>query len=303
MGRETLKDSSHATKWTTVLSFLLPSLLGFVVFVLIPLVSVIGLAFTDYSGGMSTSFVGLKNFIMAFNSSDFLNSLWITFKVLIILVPVELLLGFIFAVVLNQRILGRNFYRAVIFLPNVLSLVTVSLIFMLLLNPSQGPVNHFLMSIGISGIPWLTSPVTALLTITLLIIWNSFGYYMVLFLSGLQAISPDIYEAATIDGANRMQQMFRITIPLLSPTTFFCIIMAIINSFKIFEPVYVMTGGQGGGGPAGSTSVMVFEIFKRAFTNYEFGYASGEATILLVIVLAITIIQYKGQHMWVNYDI
>ncbi len=296
------KNFSQSTKWTTVMAFLLPSLLGFTLFVLIPIVAAIGLSFTDYSGGMAVNFIGLRNYIMAFQSSDFFNALLITVKFLVITVPLQLILGFIFAVILNQRLLATKIYRSIIFVPNVLSLVAISLVFMLVLHPSKGPINHFLVSLGLSGVPWLTSPKMALYTIIMVTVWQSFGYYMVLFLGGLQSISEDLYEAATIDGANKFQQLFRVTIPMLSPTTFFCIIMAIINSFKVYEPIFVMTGGQSGGGPAGSTTVLVFEIYKRAFTNYEMGFASAEATILLIIVLIITIIQYRGQNKWVTYD-
>jgi ABC-type sugar transport system permease subunit len=303
MARGKIKNNfSQSTKWTTVMAFLLPSLLGFTLFVLLPIVAAVGFSFTNYSGGMTLNFIGLRNYIMAFQSSDFLNSLLITFKFSIITVPLQLILGFIFAVILNQRLLGTKIYRSVIFVPTVLSLVAISLVFMLILHPNKGPVNHFLVSLGLPGVPWLTSPQMALYTIIMVTVWQSFGYYMVIFLGGLQSISEDLYEAATIDGANKFQQLFRITIPMLSPTTFFCIIMAIINSFKVFESIYVMTGGQGGGGPAGSTTVLVFEIYKRAFTNYEMGYASAEATILLLFILIITIIQYRGQSKWVTYD-
>ncbi len=294
--------TGRATKWYVVLAFLFPSLLGFMVFVFMPILASCGLAFTNYSGGFTYSYIGLDNFIRTFTSPSFYNALWVTVKFILFTVTIQIILGFLFAVFVNQKILGRQIYRSIFFLPVVLSSVTASLIFMLMFHPEKGPVNNFLMSLGLPAVPWLTSPKTALLTIALVTIWQSFGYYMVLFLSGLQTINPELYESADIDGATVIQKLFYITIPMLSPTTFLCIIIAIINAFKSFDQIYIMTGGQNGGGPAGSTSVLVFNIYQDAFTNFKMGYASAEAVILLLIILVVTVIQYRGQTKWVNYE-
>ncbi len=296
-------SDSKSSPWLVVAAFLLPSFIGFFLFVLLPMLATVGLAFTDYSGGFTFQWIGLKNFWQAFGSSDFLHAMINTVEFTVVSVVAQIVLGFCFAILLNKKVIGRNFFRAVIFLPVVLSMVAISLVFMVILHPTKGPVNGFLASLGMAPIPWLTSPKTALLTIILVTIWQSFGYYMILFLSGLQAINLELYEAAEIDGANKLRQLWNITIPMLSPTTFFCVIMAIINSFKVFDPVFVMTGGQLGGGPGGSTTVMVFDIYKNAFSYYKMGYASAEAMILLLIVLAVTIIQYRGQRKWVTYDL
>lgn len=297
-----MKPLDRPNKWFTVLLFLLPSLIGFLIFVFIPTITVIGLAFTNYSGGFNISYVGLDNFIQALTNSTFQKALSNTIWFTLATVFFQLLLGFIFAVILNGKLIGRTFFRAVIFLPVILSNIAVSLIFVLIFHPSKGPLNNFLLSMGLPAVPWLTSPSTALLTIIIVTLWQSFGYYMILFLSGLQSISPELYEAGEIDGANAFQRLIHITVPMLSPTTFLCVIMAIINSFKVFDQIFAMTGGQLGGGPAGSTTVLVFDIYQRAFTNYEMGYASAESLILLLIVLLITIIQYRGQHKWVTYE-
>lgn len=297
-----MKRYHASANWITVSLFLLPSLIGFIMFIFLPIITMLGLSFTDYSGGFNLSFIGLDNFSAMFTNETFHKALVNTVFFTVVTVVLQLLLGFIFAVILSKKILGGVFFRAVIFIPVILSNIAVSLVFMLILHPSKGPLNGFLASLGLPGGAWLTSPKTALLTIALVAVWQSFGYYMVLFLSGLQTINPDLYEAGEIDGANRFQQLIHITIPMLSPTTFFCIIMAIINSFKVFDQVFAMTGGQLGGGPAQSTTVLVFDIYQRAFTHLEMGYASAEATILLMIVLIITIIQYRGQSKWVTYE-
>lgn len=296
------KFSGRATNWWVVAAFLLPSFIGFFIFILIPMMATVILAFTDYSVGFSLGWVGVENFVNIVTSDSFLNTLSNTGKFTLFAVMAQIFLGFVFALLLNKKRFGRNVFRAIIFLPSVLSMVAISVVFMLILNPDKGPVNNFLISLGLDGLPWLTSSKTALFTIIGITVWQSFGYYMVLFLSGLQAISPDLYEAASIDGAGPWRQLLNVTIPMLSPTTFFCVVMAVINSFKVFEPIFVMTGGQFGGGPGGSTTVMVFDIYQNAFSYYKMGYASAEAVILLCMVLIITLIQYRGQQRWVTYE-
>ncbi len=297
-----MKRYNSSDNLITVSLFLLPSLLGFLMFLLVPIISMICLAFTNYSGGANLSFIGLDNFFRIFENSIFRKAMINTGFFTLITVLAELFLGFAFAILLNKKMIGRTFFRSILFLPNILSNIAVALVFTLIFNASNGPANGFLKSIGLPELPWLTSPKTALLTIALVAIWQSFGYYMVLFLSGLQTISPEVYEASEIDGASPWQRLWLITLPLLSPTTFFCVIMAIINSFKVFDQIFAMTGGQLGGGPASSTTVLVFDIYQTAFTHLEMGYASAEALILFVIVLIITIIQYRGQSKWVTYE-
>ncbi len=297
-----MKRYRTSANWVTVLLFLLPSLLGFISFVFLPIVAMLCLAFTNYSGGIDFSFIGFDNFVRIVGNRTFHKAFSNTVIFTLVTVIFQLLLGFISAILLNRKVGGRTFFRAVIFLPVILSNIAVSLVFMLILHPSKGPVNNFLATLGIEGLPWLTSPATALMTIAMVAIWQSFGYYMVLFLSGLQTINPELYEAGEIDGANRWQQLLHITVPMLSPTTFFCVIMAIINSFKVFDQIFAMTGGQLGGGPANSTTVLVFDIYQRAFSTLEMGYASAEATLLMAMVLIVTIIQYRGQNKWVTYE-
>jgi multiple sugar transport system permease protein len=286
-----------------VAAFLLPSFVGFFLFILLPAISTVGYSFTNYSGGKTISFIGLENYVTAFRSSAFWNALWVTAKFVVVTVTLQIVLGFGFAVVLDRPMRGRDFFRGLFFMPTVLSAIAVSLAFMLLFNPSKGPVNMFLESIGLQAQPWLASEDSALGTIIFVILWQSFGYYMVLYLSGLQSINRSLYESADIDGASPAQQLVRITIPMLSPTTFFCVTIAIIRGFQVFDQVFVMTGGQAGGGPAGATTVLVFDIYRNAFVYYKLGYASAEATILLLIVLVVTVLQYRGQTRWVNYDL
>jgi len=291
------------TPWPVVAAFVLPSLLGFLFFVVSPIVMAFGISMTTFSGGPRFRFVGLGNFALAFGNKAFLNSLSVTFVFTFWTVLLQLALGLAFALVLNDRLLGRNFFRSVIFLPNVLSSIAVGLAFMLILDPKRGPLNQFIRSLGFPAPQWLASEKTALGTIILVTVWQSFGYYMVLFLGGLQTISRSLYEAAAIDGAGAFRRFLSVTLPGLSPIMFYSITIAIIRAFQVFDQVYIMTGGQLGGGPAGSTSVLVFDIYKNGFSQFRFGYAAAESVALLAIVLVVTLIQQRGQKRWVNYDV
>ncbi len=286
-----------------VLLFLLPSFAGFILFLIIPMLSSAVLSFTNYSGGFTLKFIGFDNYTRAFTSSTFLNSLKVTVVFVIGAVTLQLFLGLLYALILDEGLWGRRFFRSLFFMPVVLSSIAISLAFMLLLHPSQGPVNAFLKSVNLKPLGWLADIKTALPTILLVFVWQNFGYYMVIFISGLQSISPTLYEAAEIDGCGAWRKFWSITFPMLTPVTFFSLIMAVIKSFQVYEQVYIMTGGPEGGGPAGSTSVLVFEIYRSGFTHFQFGYASAQAFILMLIVLCITIIQYRGQKKWVNYEI
>lgn len=293
----------NQTPWPIVAAFILPSLLGFLLFVLAPIVMAAGISLTNFSGGPRFRFIGLRNYALALSNRDFLNSLSVTVNFTIWTVLLQLLLGLAFALLLNNRLFGRHFFRSVIFLPNVLSSVAVGLAFMLILDPKRGPLNQYLRSIGLDPPLWLGSEKSSLATIIMVTVWQSFGYYMVLFLGGLQTISRSLYEAAAIDGAGAVKRFFAVTLPGLSPIMFYSITIAVIRAFQVFDQVYIMTGGQLGGGPAGSTSVLVFDIYKTGFSQFRFGYAAAESVALLGIVLVVTIIQQRGQKRWVNYDV
>jgi multiple sugar transport system permease protein len=283
--------------------FILPSFIGFFVFLFIPMLSTMILSFSNFKGAFRNLKFSLRNYEILFSSKEFSQILINTIVVVVASAVILNFLGFAFALMLNKKFPGRNLFRGINFLPVILSTIAISLSFMLILNPSRGPVNAFLNSIGIPSIPWLASPKTALSTIITVMIWQNFGYYMIIYLSGLQSVNPDLYEAAEIDGADAFQKMLNVTIPGISPVIFFNIIISVINAFKVFDFVYIMTGGQLGGGPGGSTNVIAFDIYIKAFTQFEWGRACAEAVILFVIVLTITIIQNIEQKRWVSYDI
>ena len=188
-------------------------------------------------------------------------------------------------------------FKTIFFFPQLTSSVAFGIIFVCLFRGS-GPINGVLQAIGVENPPkWLTSTDWSMITITIVSVIKNMGYYMVLFLAGLQTIPVDLYEASSLDGASGWKQFKAVTLPMLSPTTFLCSIMCLINSFKVFDLVNIMTDG----GPGRSSNVLVYRIYQEAFVNYKFGYASTYAVVLFLIVFVITMIQFRGQKKWVNY--
>jgi multiple sugar transport system permease protein len=278
--------------------FILPNFIGFLIFTIIPIFFAISVSFTRWDSMHAPRFIGLRNFSIMIHDSSFLitlaNTLTFTFGSL----PFTVVLALAFAVILNQGLKGKSVFRAIFFFPYIASVVACAITWQLLFHPGAGPVNSILIAMGIKTPPrWLSSTNTAMISVIMVYVWQVAGYYMVMFLAGLQTIPDSLYESADIDGANNFRKLFNITIPMLSPTFFLVIIIFIINSFKVFTLIYVMTDG----GPGRATSVLVFYVYQQAFERSRFGYASAMSLILFVIMLAITIFQYRGQKKWVTY--
>jgi len=280
------------------LLFILPNVLGFMIFIMIPVLVSFGLSFTDWDGFGDPNFVGFTNYVKMFSNTTFKISFWNTLYFTVVSVPVTLALSLVVANALKDGIKGIKIFRTAFFLPYLSATVAVAVVWQLLYHPSLGPINQVLMSIGIENPPkWLSSSDWAMTSIIIMTIWKSVGYYMVIFLAGLQGIPEYLYEASEIDGANKLQQFFKITIPSLSPTIFFTTIIAIINSFKVFDQVYMLTEG----GPGRATNVLAYTVYIEAFTRHRMGYASAMAYILFIMIMIVTLVQFKGQKKWVNY--
>ena len=278
--------------------FLLPNLVGFLIFTLIPIVCSMGLSFMEWDSANPMVFVGFENFKRLWTDDTFKISLWNTVYYSAFTVPLTMGAALGLAIILNQKMKGINIFRTIFFFPHVASLVAIAVVWNLLFHPTLGPVNNILRFLGIANPPgWTSSVDWAMPVIIIVSIWKSMGYYMILYLSGLQAIPRELYEAAKVDGANSFQRFKSITLPMLTPTTFFVSIMLTIACFKVFDLVSVMTNG----GPGRATNVLVFNIYNTAFINYEFGYASAISMILFIIVLAITIVQFRAEKKWVSY--
>lgn len=279
-------------------TFLLPNIIGFLIFICFPVLASFYMSFTEWNGFGAIKFTGLDNYKRLMSDETFGISLVNSLIMTVVFVPVTILLAIIFASILNKGVRGLKLFRTAMFLPHITATIAVAVIWQLLFNPSMGPINGVLRSIGFENPPgWLASTQWALISVIIVSIWHGIGYYMVLFLAGLQGIPKDLYEAAEIDGAGKLSQFINVTLPMLSPIIFFTVIIAIINSFKVFDLIYVLTQG----GPGRSTHVLVYDIYNTAFKNYEYGYASSMAYVLFAIIMIITIIQFRGQKKWVNY--
>ena len=234
------------------------------------------------------TFIGLDNFRDLLTDEIFQRATINTLKYVVAIVPISAILGLLLAVLFNAKFRFQEFFKAVYFSPMVTSTVAAAMVWWWMYNPQFGIFNVLLKLIGLPEQPWLMSSHTALTSIIIFSIWKTLGYNMIIYLAGLQAIPPQFYEAATIDGAGPVAQFFRITIPLLAPTTTFIAIYNSILAFQVFDQVFVLTGG----GPANSTNVVVLDLYRQAFERYNFGYASAEAMVLFLFILGVTLVQY-----------
>lgn len=280
--------------------FLAPSLLLFAVFVLLPVLAAFGISFTRWDLFTPPSFAGLQNYQdLIVRDELFHKVLRNTLVYVIGTVPVQMLLAFLIALLLNRGVRGQTALRVIYFLPVVSSTVAVALIWSWIYNSNFGVLNALLSQLGVQDLPaWLNSSKYALPALIVVAIWQGLGYSMVLFLAGLQGIPREVYEAGAIDGAVGWRKHRYLTLPLLSPTTFFVTIVSLIGSFQVFDLAFVMTQG----GPANATNTIVYYVYQNAFQFYRMGYASAAAMILFAIILLLTLIQYRMQHRWVHYE-
>lgn len=303
--------NSRTSGFRVALPFLLPSLVGFTVFSVLPILASLFISLTNwdglskltlvsnFQGFVSQYFVGLSNYRELFSNAELYQVLMNTLKFVLLYIPLMLVISLCVASVLNSKARGVGFFRVVYYIPVITSWVAGSLIWKWVLNPNYGILNSLLSLVGIEGPKWLQSPQWAMPAIVLASVWKDMGYFGLMLLSGLQGINREYYEAASIDGANKIKSFFRITLPLLTPTIFFVLVIGLINSFQIFPQVMIMTPD---GGPGGSTMVMVERIYKYGFKYYKMGAASALSWILFAIIMVFTYVQMKLQKKWVNYD-
>ena len=288
-------------KWKWIAFFLAPSLIGMLVFIVYPILSSFWLSFHDWNMLSAPKFVGLENFQALLEDKDFWRALRYTLNFIVLYVPIVFVLGLALALFLNQKLRGMIAVRAATFLPVVASWVVVSLIWKWIFNPQYGLINHALSLIGIEGPAWLFEPQTALYAMVITSVWKDVGYMALLYLGGLQGISETYYEAARIDGATRWQQLWSITLPLLSPTMFFVAITLLINYFQIFDQVWLMPMRDSAADR--QVEVIVTEVVKNAFSYSKMGYASAMSWVLFVLIFIITFVQLRLQKQCVYYEI
>lgn len=284
-------------------SFIAPNFIGFAVFTLGPIIFAFVLAFMKWDGNSPMQFVGIGNFLQMFGNERFRASFVNTIVYCVATVPFTLACALGLAVILNQKVKFRNLFRTVSFFPYVASLVAVAAVWNMLFSPQKsGPVNMILYNLGVSAknLPkWAADPHWVMFTIVLFSVWKNMGYYMVIYLAGLQGINAELYEAASLDGANAWQRFRYITWPQLQPTTFFVTIILTINCFKVYDIVYMLAGGSNGIVNK-SAMVLVYHIYEEAFRNWNLGYASAVAMVLFLMVLLVTVVQFRGEKKYSN---
>ncbi|ANU78019.2 sugar ABC transporter permease [Blautia pseudococcoides] len=288
------KLEKSRNRWGIV--FILPQLISLVCLGIIPIVIAFVLSFFDWNGFSSPVFTGLQNFKEVFTDPDTAMAIKNTLLYSAIYVPCSIVLSLGLAMLLNKA-WGKMFYRAVFFLPQIVTSVGIAVVWSWIYQPQFGILNMILKFFGIQGKEWLRDPSTAMGAVIVMSIWWGLGYNIVLFLAGLQNVPRTYVEAAKIDGANERQVFFYITVPLISPTTLLVTITTMINAFQVFDQMFLLTSG----GPAKKTYTMAIHIYQTAFKSYELGKASTAALLLFFVVVAVSVIQFKLSDKWVHY--
>ncbi|MCM3339648.1 MULTISPECIES: carbohydrate ABC transporter permease [unclassified Paenibacillus] len=300
IGKDLPRNKDSGLRLLTVgLLYLSPMLIIMLVFTFYPMLKTLYYSFyTTNAHGIPVLFVGLDNYIQLFQSDSFLTSLRGTFLYVLYTVPLGVAIAFFLAIISSERLRGIQFFRVIFSSTIGVSVAAGSMIFLFLFHPSIGFLNHVLDWIGLAPIHWLTNPKWALISVAATSVWMGIGFNYIILLGGIQGIPEDMYESAKIDGAGYWVRLFRITLPMVSPTLFFVIIVTVIHSFQSFGQIDILTKG----GPAESTNLIVYSIYQNAFIHYKFGIASAQAIILFLIVLIATIIQFKVGEKKVHYQ-
>ena len=295
----TYKAMKRREMWTAY-GFILPTLIGFVIFIVGPMLASFAISLFQWNMLLPPRFIGLANFEHLFNDPRIGNVYLTTFKLALMIVPTNMLLGLGLAVLLDRKMPGllRNFFKVSFFFPFVVSAVAVSIIWTFMFHRDLGPLNYYLGLLGIDRIPWLNSSQYSPYAIMIADVWRNVGFYVLVFLGGMQAISRDFYEAAEVDGAGVWKQFRHITLPLLSPTILFLAVISVIGALQIFEQPQILTNG----GPGDATRTIVLYLYEQGFRFFDMGYASAIAISLFAIILVFTALQFRLSRRWVFYQ-
>ncbi len=275
--------------------FLIPLLL----FWILPLIMALGISFTDWDYISPTfNFVGLDNYHYIFKDSDFIRALWNTFIFAIGSILPTMFIGLGLALLLYKNFKGCSLYQLVVFSPWITPTVAVSLVWSWIFEPEKGLLNHLLGMLSIAPLEWLKSSDTAMFAVIIFTVWKSVGWTMLFYLGALERVPESTYEAATLDGCNAFSKFFHITLPLISPTTFFLGIINLIASIQVYDQIQIMTQG----GPGGSTTTLLYLYYQKAFQNFNMGEANAVAMIILLIIVVLSLISTWFSKEHVHYD-
>lgn len=277
--------------------YILPWLIGFIFLTLYPFLNSLYISLNDYNLITDMRFIGLENYINLFTDKDFINSILVTLKYTFITVPLQLAFALFVAFVLNFKLKGIGFFRTAFYIPSLLGAnVAIAVLWRFIFQPT-GLVNQILTFIGLDPVSWFSTPQGAMMVIVLLKVWQ-FGSAMLIFLAALQEIPNELYEAANMDGASKFRTFFTVTIPLITPTIFFNLVMQLINAFQEFNGPFLVTGK----GPLNSTYLIAMYIYDNSFKYFKMGYASAASWILFILILIFTLVLFSSQKKWVYYS-
>lgn len=282
----------------TAYLFIAPLLLGFILWNIGPLIASLGLSFTNYNLLETPKFVGFENYASLLDDDVFPLAFQNTLIYALVTVPLGLIVSLALALVMNQQLKGTAFFRTIFFTPSVCAVAAIALVWQWIYDADLGILNHFLMQLGLPKYRWLQDRSLALPAIMLMSIWQGAGYTMVIYLAGLQGVPAQLYEAAEIDGAGSWARFRHVTLPMLTPTTFFLLIVGFIGAFQFFAESYMMTRG----GPRYATMSLVYLIYLNGFSYFKMGFASAIAWVLFAVVFVLTMIQVRYARRWVHYE-
>lgn len=279
--------------------FISPWIIGFLIFVAGPMIALVYLSFTRWDLVGDPRWVGLRNYQRLFSDPLFIQSLKVTIVYGLGRVPLGILVALGAALLLNQNVRYVGIWRVIYYMPVVLPSVAVSLVWMWIYNPRYGVLNGFIESVlGIPGPRWLDNPVLVLPSLMVMAVWVAAGRNMIIYLSGLQGISQELYDASAIDGASSRHRFWRITLPLLTPVIFFNLVTGMIDTFKLFTQAYVMTEG----GPRNASLFFTYYLYQIGFQQFRMGYASAMAIVVFIIIMALTLLVFRWSKAWVYYE-
>lgn len=294
-GRRVNQQARSEARWGYLL--IAPLVIGFSIFFLIALGASLVLSFTRWDMLSSPVWIGIDNYRQVVRDPEFRTALWNTVAIAAPNVVLRLAFSLALAMALNSNIRFRSFYRIIFFMPVITMPVAIATIWKWLYDPAFGPINSVLDRLGLGRPEWLSNPETAIIAVVIVLLWSGVGYDMIIFLAGLQAIPKDYYDAAALDGAGSWQRFRDVTLPLLTPTTFFLLVIGVIASLQVFDLVFVMTRID----QTNQLPTVVYYLYEEGFRNFRMGYAITVAWVLLAIILVFTLIQFRLQRRWVHY--
>lgn len=280
--------------------FVLPAFLALLIFLIVPILAAFVLVFMQYDVLTPPKWIGVENIVRLFSDQRMMQMYWNTLRFVVFATLINNILGLLLAMGVNRAMhpLFKYLFRTALFFPVLTTAASMALVWQFLLTQDRGVVNYLLQQVGLEPIPWLSSSTWAMVSVVIFDVWRACGYLMVIYLAGLQGIPEVLYEAAQIDGASRWQSMRYITLPLITPTAFFAVVISLIGAAQVFDNVWVLTGG----GPGDASRLIVLYIYEVGFKRYEMGYAAALSLTLFFVLIVLTVVQFRISRRWVHYE-